>query len=788
MEDHQYTDEAESPIEPHHSARDASSPARMMAPGKKDAASLCTAKPNRRTLSLCNIAFACSLIFFLFSGIFFFMLTRRFSRPSPARDPLVNQAHDNPNRAKQKHAVAHRLNFPALYPDITSTPGSECRAAWDTLVSVPCDDKLFDRSTDNGTFRPLGWDPVYSLPKICQAQCQVALEEAYDELSAKCSTDDAFILDRYHGMFNPLYLEAGPTAAVQMLLRRAQHLCRSSPDGDSDYEYCPAELHGRFAIVDGINANHNLFKGVARFVAETDKKRTERAHRSSGTRGSGTYSYQYNFGLRQQTYGPGVGETSCGWCIFDFLNRTLNSWTPGGTVTNPDSGEQVSLPEFIRRVRKAGERCSPTRRWDRIYEEAIGRYHAAGLLPTDWEATLPSGDLAYLILNGPSIGDSPVAEIHAELQRFSSPDFLENWEDASSNLETLAKSKACLSALEEHYTSAKCFINLSRDELSHLLEEDQKSLRWAFCSDTCTQSLNSWSAPSCTSPHLTPPARKLMSQYLRAKEQRDTYCGAVGKQSWEWDCGAALLNNHKAQWALDGRPDTATFLAEIDRAVDELEAERPVPELLREALASDRHRLPYDASSSREARDAERQWLKDLGAGVCAGCIWNWLAGPTLREAMDHMREAESVSGYIDVVRKYHAHCTSRGATWMGGTPYGDDPVVWRVKDELGRVMRYIKARETGFERGRVYGLDEARGGVYIYESDRGKVPGVDVGSLWHVLQAGRALEAEADGGYTRWWSEEERHRQQADGEIWEVKWGSVRYIGPKGGIGEKAA
>jgi hypothetical protein len=102
--------------------------------------------------------------------------------------------------------------------------------------------------------------------------------------------------------------------------------------------------------------------------------------------------------------------------------------------------------------------------------------------------------------------------------------------------------------------------------------------------------------------------------------------------------------------------------------------------------------------------------------------------------------------------------------------------------------MRYIKAPETGYERGRVYGLDEARGGVYIYESDREKVPGVDAGSLWHVLQAGRALEAEADGGYARWWSEEERHRQRADGEIWEVKWGSVRYIGPKGGLGEKAA
>ncbi|KAJ9165271.1 hypothetical protein NKR19_g633 [Coniochaeta hoffmannii] len=772
MAEQQYRDEPEALNEPHTTAEDATDAAEIEPRWKQDS------KPGRRIFSVRNIAIAAVSVALLVTGVV--LLTRHST--TPRARPVPSAGHSKSNQVKQKHAVSYHLDFPALYPDITSEAGSECRAAWASLVAVPCHDKVFDRSTDNGTFRPLGWDPLYVLPKICQTGCQAALEDAYRQVSAQCTSDDRFVLDGYHGMFNPSYLEAGPAAAVGMLLRRTQHLCRSSPFGDSDYQYCPAELYDRFAVVDGLNAEHNLFKGVARFVHETDRRRTEPPRWKSGTRGSGTYSYRYNFHVRKQSYGPGPGETSCDWCIFDYLNRTLNSWTPGA-VTNPDTGEQVSLPEFIRRVRTAGERCSPTLWWSNTYKTGIERYRSAGLLSADWETAQPSGDLSYLILNGPSLGDSPVAEIHAELQRLYSNEFLADWTESDSNTYSLQASRVCLMTLKQHYTSAGCFINLSRDELSRLLDPKEKRLRSAYCGEPCTKALDTFAASACDSPRLIPSVREFADQYRRAREQRETYCGAVGQESWAWDCGAALLNGGKASWAIDGLPATPTLLAEIGRAVDELEAEKPVPEELREALAGDAHRLPSGAP--REARGLERRWLRDLGTGICAGCVWDWLAGPNRSEVM---RGAESVAGYVEFARRYHAFCTSRGATWMGGVPYGDDPVVWRVKDEFGRVMRYIESPKTGFHQGWVYGVNEANGQVSVYGANtRGNVPGVHVGSLWHVLQAARAQEARDKGEWERWSAEEEEHRQKADSEIWEVSWGSVSYIGPKGGLEEKA-
>jgi hypothetical protein len=179
------------------------------------------------------------------------------------------------------------------------------------------------------------------------------------------------------------------------------------------------------------------------------------------------------------------------------------------------------------------------------------------------------------------------------------------------------------------------------------------------------------------------------------------------------DCGAALLDSGKENWALEGLPEAGILLEEIQQAMNKLAAKKPVPEELRETLASGSHRLPNESTST-ELREIQQRWLKDLGAGICAGCVRHWLAGSSKYQVP---QGAEWVPVYADAISRYHSFCTSRGATWMGGTPYGDDPVLWRVKDERGKVMRYIRAPEHGFERGWVYGVDEANGQVGVYSA-----------------------------------------------------------------------
>lgn len=42
-----------------------------------------------------------------------------------------------------------RLNLPALYPNVTSPPESDCYKAWHALESVPCHDWIVDSDNDN---------------------------------------------------------------------------------------------------------------------------------------------------------------------------------------------------------------------------------------------------------------------------------------------------------------------------------------------------------------------------------------------------------------------------------------------------------------------------------------------------------------------------------------------------------------------------------------------------------------------------------------------------------------
>ncbi|KAH8896210.1 hypothetical protein GQ53DRAFT_838452 [Thozetella sp. PMI_491] len=295
----------------------------------------------------------------------------------------VSAQHQGQVRGQQiklKKATAYALELPSLYPDINSEKSTECRRAWEALSFVPCFDKILDRGTDNGTWN-WSWDAMYVVPRICTPDCLASLEDAHKQLSAKCSSSDTFLLDGYHGIFSLKWLEPGPSAAVETLLRRYRHMCRTSPTNDSDYNYCAVEMDERFSIPDGMNANLN---GISIFVTNTDRKRIEPARLENGRRGSGTYRYSYRIQLRERRYGPERGGTGCTWCMFDFLNHTLSNWAEGA-VAKPDSNEPVSLPDFIRHVRVAGERCAPADKWDKMYGEAIARYVDAGLLSVGWD-------------------------------------------------------------------------------------------------------------------------------------------------------------------------------------------------------------------------------------------------------------------------------------------------------------------------------------------------------------------------------------------------------------------
>lgn len=591
-------------------------------------------------------------------------------------------------------------------------------------------------------------------------------------------------------MFDVQWIEPGPAAAVETLVRRTEHLCRASPPGDSDYQYCHVEMLARFSVLDRNNVN---LGAVNEFIRGTNKWRTEPERRHSGRRSGGRHSYDYNYTTRQQDYGPGAGQTSCGWCTFDFLNRTLNSWTEGGMLS-PESKHPVSLPEFIRRVRAAGGRCAPTETWDKIYEEAIARYSSAGFLQEDWEHSLPSGDLHYLVKNGPSMGDSPVSDISAELARISSPKCRE---DLNASPDKISNTQVCLSELEKHYTSTKCYINLSRDMLSKMVEDEKefRDLRNDYCRRQCSEALEYTPYSKCVPEDMTHEANQFDKDYWMARNQRDIYCNLLGQTTSARNCPQALLSIKKTSWALTGRPKSSLFIVEIEKALDERKRKFPSEETRWElddsqrVLASSGSRADRKEGIKleRERERAAHEKEQVARNSVCAGCIWTWVIGHDMFGVMEYMEGASYASKYVDFVKKYHSTCTSLGATWLGGVPYGDDPIIWRIKNSQEQIMRLIDP-SGGWNGKEVYGVNEANGRVYRYRRTKATGSYLDVWSLWDVLRAERGIKAIEEGRFEEWKLEEKEHRREADKDIWVVNpVGSVAYSGPKNGLnGEK--
>ncbi|KAK7224651.1 hypothetical protein V2G26_012654 [Clonostachys chloroleuca] len=686
--------------------------------------------------------------------------TRHATTPGSHQGGHSNKPSKPSNKPSKPKAIPYKLDFPTLYPQINTGASQECQAAWGELSMVPCHDKVFDRGNDNGTLRLFGWDPMYFLPKICTEECRSSLQKAQENLSARCSSSDTFLLDGYQGMFNTDFLEAGPVEAVETLLRRTDHQCRASPTGDSDYQYCPIEMLERFSIIDGLNAN---LVGIESFIEETDRRRVEPSHWKNGKKGTSKYSYKYHYKVREQRYGPGVGETSCGWCTFDYLNRTLTSWAEG-KISNPSNDQPVSLPEFIRRVRTAGERCAPNARWEKMYSEGLQHYQALGVLPTDWETALPSGDLDYLILHGPSSGDAPISTINAEMELLKNHPQQQAW--------PIKTSQVCLKDLAERYTNAKCYINLSHEKLVSMMETGSKNLRKAFCDSDCSVAINADKFSTCDAAASTETTRKLVDDFYKSRAQRNSFCSVAGKDWYNSDCAQALLNMDKAGWTFEGRPDSPTLIKDVSQALEQLK-EKLVPEDLRPVFEDKPDVLPKKESFKR---------VTELKESVCATCVWNWLAGIDLEDRMEYISTSESAPDYVNFVKKYHKTCTALGASWLGDLPYGDDPAIWRMQQQDGRIFRLIEVKNR-HGRQIVYAVNEATGSVHFYEDQRRlNRPGVDVATLWHVLEAERGVKAMSEGKFEEWKLAEERHRKEEDEKIWKVdtRWSTqVSYIGP---------
>ncbi|KAK6066334.1 hypothetical protein SCUP234_12114 [Seiridium cupressi] len=558
-----------------------------------------------------------------------------------------------------------------------------------------------------------------------------ALHNAYELISAKCSDLTTFDTAAYTGTFSTEWLESGPKEALRVLLRRKNHAC--GPSRGSGYDYCLTEMTERWAIMDGLNAA--TLNGLDMFLGDTNKRRTEQGRLKSFTRGDGRDGgWKGKFSIQVPTlrYGPGLGETGCGSCTLQWLEKMVNGWEEG-KVISPDTDRPITLPEHLRRVKKAGERCE-TEEWTRIYLTATTRYQKRGLIPVHWDAALPSGDYGWTIQNGLASGDALLVKMETAYNAL----LADGTPSPRSPEDNAIK---CLANLSKHIEGLPCDIHL-----------DQQG--WNSSPGQGDGYLDLIAGIRRMDRH--PTIGPFLTAYEEGKNTRSNLCRKAGKTADFCAPVSVALNQSKCAYE-GGAP-----LEAIEELVNKLESE-PIPDPVKIAAS----KTSADAWNTKETRN----WRTDLKAGVCSPCVWELVVGNGTVSSAEHILRAEDdIDKALAFAERFYDTCVNRGAWWMGGRPYGEDDIIWRVKESTGDVYRYVIDNSTmGFNSGKWFRHDET--------TNRDSWMREKAGSIWHLRAAARRQVAEMEGRLADLIELESKHAEVEDAKVWEFdEWSGPRW------------
>jgi len=136
-------------------------------------------------------------------------------------------------------------------------------------------------------------------------------------------------------------------------------------------------------IVDGMNAGN--LEGLDIFEKKSNRSYSEYSRYKYRSVADMCDNVQYynNRRVPQRSYGPGVNETSCGWCTINWFERKLLGWKEE-EVRDPKTGDAVGLKDYLRRIKRVGQRCDADA-WNRAWARALRKYKDSGDLIGEWD-------------------------------------------------------------------------------------------------------------------------------------------------------------------------------------------------------------------------------------------------------------------------------------------------------------------------------------------------------------------------------------------------------------------
>jgi hypothetical protein len=280
---------------------------------------------------------------------------------------LLKFGKQNPKDAAWKFSDSadYALNLPKLFPILEEGASEHCKTNWTELASaVKCHRMILSSAWDDGDadeVKAVEADPYAYSVEMCSGQCRSSIESLKTPLEHLChQRTDRFDLTHYgndgRAYFDKRKVEEGPVQAVESLLQRYDRLCAQPPkrEAPSEWGTCAADLWMTWGVVDGKN-EMNL-NGLDTFIEKTNEKKTIPRAKQTGSIAIIGGKKFYDVDIPPRAVGPGLGETDCGYCTVDWLERKMRSFEHG-EVFDPKTGKLLGLEQFNDRMTNALRRC-----------------------------------------------------------------------------------------------------------------------------------------------------------------------------------------------------------------------------------------------------------------------------------------------------------------------------------------------------------------------------------------------------------------------------------------------
>lgn len=260
------------------------------------------------------------------------------------------------------------LKLPKLYPALEAGTTDTCSNTWTRNgLGLSCHRMVLSSVWDNGDaddVKAEGADPFFYSQAVCTPRCLKSIARMAEPLAKSCTNrTDRFDFASYgndgRAYFEKGKIEEGPAHVIKNLLERYNRFCarpqRSFIRDQTEWGTCAADLWMKWGIVDGKNEAH--LNGLDAYMEQTSKQKVIRGgfQRVPALSPSGV-NRTTSIRAPARNVGPGEGETDCGWCTLDWLDRKMRSFE-FGQILDPATGEALGLSEFREKLRKAISRC-----------------------------------------------------------------------------------------------------------------------------------------------------------------------------------------------------------------------------------------------------------------------------------------------------------------------------------------------------------------------------------------------------------------------------------------------